>query len=155
MSDRSVVHSTFTLEREYDAPPDRVFSAWAAPDAKASWFASGLQDYELDFRVGGLERICVPHDGKLLDWETLYREIAPCERIIYTSVLSVDGTTATLSLTTVELAASGEGTRLTLVEQGAYLDGHEQPEWRERGTAAQLDALRGVLAEAAAANTDG
>ena len=37
------------------------------------------------------------------------------------------------------------GTRLVLTEQGAYLDGREQPAWREHGTADQLEALDGQL----------
>lgn len=49
--------------------------------------------------------------------------------------------TVTASLTTVEFAVSGAGTNLVLTEQGAYLDGHELPEWREQGTGDQLDKL--------------
>ena len=41
----------------------------------------------------------------------------------------------------MELVATDGGTRLTLTEQGAYLDGHERPEWREEGTGQQLIAL--------------
>jgi hypothetical protein len=37
------------------------------------------------------------------------------------------------------------GTRLVLTEQGAYLDGREQPAWREQGTADHLEALAGEL----------
>ena len=37
------------------------------------------------------------------------------------------------------------GTRLVLTEQGAFLDGHEQPAWREHGTADQLEALAAQL----------
>jgi uncharacterized protein YndB with AHSA1/START domain len=37
------------------------------------------------------------------------------------------------------------GTRLVLTEQGAYLDGQEQPAWREHGTADQLEALAAQL----------
>jgi hypothetical protein len=37
------------------------------------------------------------------------------------------------------------GTRLVLTEQGAYLDGQEQPAWREHGTADQLEALDAQL----------
>lgn len=63
------------------------------------------------------------------------------ERIVYTSVLSSDGRVATVSVTTVEMSAAGEGTRLVLTEQGTFLDGLEQPTWREQGTSGQLDAL--------------
>ncbi len=38
MTDRCVIHSTFSLERIYPAPPARVFAAWADPVAKARWF---------------------------------------------------------------------------------------------------------------------
>lgn len=59
MTDRSVTHATFVVERGYDASPARVFAAWADPEAKARWFASpeewGPDEFELDFRVGGRE----------------------------------------------------------------------------------------------------
>ena len=52
----------------------------------------------------------------------------------------------TVSLTTVEFTPAADGgTRLVLTEQGAYLDGREQPAWREQGTADQLEALAGQL----------
>ena len=56
MTDRSVTHATFVVERGYDASPARVFAAWADPEAKARWFASpeewGPDEFELDFRGG-------------------------------------------------------------------------------------------------------
>jgi uncharacterized protein YndB with AHSA1/START domain len=146
MSERSIVHSTFTLERSYPAPVPEVFGAWADPQRKARWFAGNAADYQLEFRPGGIERNSGVHDGKRITWESLYREIVTDERIVYTSVLSENGTVATVSLTTVELAAVGEGTRLVLVESGAYLDGRERPAWREEGTGGWLDALGRDLA---------
>ena len=56
-------------------------------------------------------------------------------------------TVATVSLTTVELVPEGEGTLLVLIEAGAYLDGREQPAWREQGTNDWLDALGDDLAK--------
>ncbi len=130
-----------------DVSPARVFTAWTDRDAKARWFAAGSPDYELDFRVGGREHARANVDGKQIGWETLYREIVADQRIVYTSVLSEDDTVATLSLTTVEFVATAwGGTQRVLVEQGAYLDGRELPEWREQGTAGQLDALDGETA---------
>lgn len=52
-----------------------------------------------------------------------------------------------MSLTTVEMSPAGDGTRLVLTEQGAYLDGLEDPGWREQGTGQQLDALGTELKE--------
>jgi uncharacterized protein YndB with AHSA1/START domain len=148
MPDRSIVHSTFTLERIYPAPVCQVFLAWAEPRIKVRWFAANPADYQLDFRPGGIERNSALHDGKMMNWESLYREIVSDHRIVYTSVLSEDGAVATVSLTTVEFGPDDSGTRLVLVEAGAYLDGREQPAWREQGTGDWLDALGRHLAEA-------
>src|SRR3974390_1050958 len=75
MSDHVVTHATFTLERTYPVPPERVFDAWAAPQVKARWFAGNPDGYELDFRPGGLERNTATPGGKRITWEPLYREI--------------------------------------------------------------------------------
>jgi uncharacterized protein YndB with AHSA1/START domain len=143
----TVTHSTFSLERTYPVPPSRVFTAWAEPEMKVRWFASNAQDYELNFRPGGFERLSTTHEGKLITWESLYREIVTDERIVYTSVLCEQDAVATVSLTSVEFAPQGEGTRLVLVEAGAYLDQREQPAWREQGTSDWLDALATELTD--------
>jgi uncharacterized protein YndB with AHSA1/START domain len=147
MSDRSVVHCTFSLERVYPASPARVFAAWADPAAKGRWFAGDGAVHELDFRVGGheLARGRTPGDDELA-FESVYRDIVADERIVFASTMSVRGAVVTVSITTVQLTATAEGTRLELVEQGTFLDGHEHPEWRETGTSAQLDALGQELA---------
>jgi uncharacterized protein YndB with AHSA1/START domain len=151
MADHSVTHATFTLERSYPSSPHRVFEAWANPAIKARWFAGGSPGYQLDFRAGGIERNTGTHDGKQISWESLYREIVTDQRIVYTSVLCEQDVVATVSLTTVELVAGTDtdpaGTRLVLVEAGAYLDGREHPEWREQGTSDWLDSLGRHLAE--------
>ena len=142
MSDRSATHATFTLERVYPAGPARVFAAWADPAAKARWFAAPGGEHELDFRVGGREVNRGRHgDGPLLTFEARYEDIVAAERIVYSGTLHAGDTLATVSLTTVEFAASDEGTRLVLTEQGTFLDGHEDPAWREQGTSEWLAAL--------------
>jgi uncharacterized protein YndB with AHSA1/START domain len=145
--DRSVTHASFTLERAYPAPPARVFAAWADPATKARWFAGGTGDgHQLDFRVGGREVASGgPDGGPVMTFETFYREIVPQQRIVYTSTMSAGADVITISLTTVEFKDAGGGTRLVLTEQGAFLDGREEPAWRENGTADQLKALAGVL----------
>jgi uncharacterized protein YndB with AHSA1/START domain len=145
MTDRCVVHSTFTFERVYEASTGRVFAAWADPAAKARWFSPN-GPHELDFRAGGRE-VNRGHnqDGQVLTFESQYHDIVVGQRIAYTSTLSVGENVVTVSLTTVELTADGDTTRLVLTEHGAFLDGHEQPAWRQQGTGQWLDALAAEL----------
>ena len=117
------------------------------PWLKARWFGGDSTGYQLDFRPDGIERDRGDHDGKEISWESLYREIVPDERIVYTSVLSEDDTVVTASLTTVEFTPDGPNTTLVLTETGAYLDGREQPAWREEGTGDWLDSLGRHLTE--------
>lgn len=145
--DRSVTHASFTLERAYSAPPARVFAAWADPAVKARWFAGGTGDgHQLDFRVGGREVASGgPDAGPVMTFETFYREIVPQERIVYTSTMSSGDEVITISLTTVEFKAADGGTKLVLTEQGAFLDGLDQPALREKGTNDLLDKLGTTL----------
>jgi uncharacterized protein YndB with AHSA1/START domain len=145
MTDSCVVHSTFSLERVYEASTGRVFAAWADPAAKARWF-SPSGPHELDFRVGGREvNRGRNQDGQVLTFESHYHDIVAGQRIVYTSALSIGENVVTVSLTTVELTPDGDTTRLVLTEHGAFLDGHEKPAWREQGTGEWLDALAAEL----------
>lgn len=138
----SIKHATFTLERTYPASPARVFAAWSDQKTKSRWLSGPNAELELDFRVGGTETIRGRHgDGPLLTFETHFDDIVPEQRIVYTSTMTADKTLTTVSITSVEFVADGEGTKLVLAQQGTYLDGHEEPSWREQGTSDQLDAL--------------
>lgn len=141
VAEHAVLHATFTLERRYNAPPARVFAAWADPVAKARWFVGAGGEHELDFRVGGIEVNRNVHDGRVLTFASRYCDIIADRRIVFSSTLSSDATLATVSVTSVQLELAGTGCLLVLTQSGIYLDGHEQPSWREQGTGAQLDAL--------------
>jgi uncharacterized protein YndB with AHSA1/START domain len=137
----TVTHATFTLERTYQTAPARVFAAWADPVTKARWFSTPTGEHELDFRVGGREVNRANHDGQVLTFESWYQDIVTDHRIVYTSALYGGAELATVSLTTVELTPADGGTLLTLTEQGTFLDGKEDPKWRQQGTGDWLDAL--------------
>ncbi|WP_285724873.1 SRPBCC family protein [Psychromicrobium xiongbiense] len=136
-----VMHSTFTLERHYPATVERVFDAWANPDARKRWMAQGAE-HSQDFVLGGVETVRgVDGEGRILIYEARYVEIVPGERILTTSTLHTEDRLSTVSVTSVEFQAEGSGTRVVLTEHGIYLPGQEQPLWREQGTAQQLDTL--------------
>jgi uncharacterized protein YndB with AHSA1/START domain len=148
MSERSIQHATFVVERTYSAPPPQVFNAWADPAAKARWFAGSDEetgDYELDFRVGGRELSRGASDGQVYTYEARYQDIVPDHRIVYAYDMYRDETRISVSLATVELKAEEAGTRLIYTEQGAFLDGEDKPEYREQGTGSLLDALGSEL----------
>ncbi len=150
MSNRSTTHSTFVIEREYDASPARVFAAWADVNAKGQWFGAGGQ-HELDFEEGGREHLEVAGESAVYSYDALYEDIVPNERIVYTYNMRRDGVRISVSVTTVELVAAGAGTHLRLTEQGVFLDGEDEPEGREHGTKALLDKLGEALAQGATA----
>lgn len=150
MTQRFVTHTTFVIERNYPAAPARVFAAFADPKIKARWFAGpddwGSSAFELDFRVGGREvNSGGPKGGPVYSFNALYQDIVPDERIVFSYDMHLDQTRISVSLTTVEFRAEGAGTRLTFTEQGAFLDGHDDPAGREHGTRELLDALGAML----------
>jgi uncharacterized protein YndB with AHSA1/START domain len=146
MTKRSVVHATFCLERTYPAAPARVFAAWASAEAKAQWFG-GPEDWEefertLDFRAGGSERLHGRHpSGRISDFQARYFEVIENERIIYGYDMYSDGRKLSVSLATIEFKPDGQGTRVIMTEQGAFLDGYDDAGSRERGTSILLDRL--------------
>jgi uncharacterized protein YndB with AHSA1/START domain len=146
MTERSVVHSTFSIERTYDRAPARVFAAWADPALKGRWFGGGTDDtpvdLDADFRVGGTEQI--RGDDSFL---VRYHEIVPDERIVFTYDLSFGGPLVSVSIATVEFhpADGGSGTQLTYTEHGAFFDGLDDPALRENGTGGMLDQLGRLL----------
>jgi uncharacterized protein YndB with AHSA1/START domain len=143
MTERSVTHATFVVERTYDASPARVFAAWADPEAKARWFAGADdEEFELDFRIDGREISRGGADGGPVSaFDARYQNIVPGQRIVYAYKMHLDETLISVSLATVELKPEASGTRLIFTEQGAFLDGHDEPRQREQGTGSLLDAL--------------
>jgi uncharacterized protein YndB with AHSA1/START domain len=142
----SVVHSTFCIERTYDAPAERVFAAFADLESKTKWF-SGPSEWltdkrEFDFRVGGREILRGgPQGGPVHTFDARYFDIVPNQRIIYGYDMFVGERKLSVSLATIELQAQGTSTRLTMTEQGAYLDGVEDGSQREAGTRELLAKL--------------
>jgi uncharacterized protein YndB with AHSA1/START domain len=148
MTDRSVAHGSFTIERTYPATPGRVFAAWASQPVKNEWFGEGddflatTDQYTLDFRVGGHERLggTMPN-GRTFDYTAVYHDIVDDQRIVASYDVRIDGRRVSVSLMTIELIGVSEGTRLVLTEQGAFLDGLDANDERQDGAADSLEQL--------------
>ena len=148
-----VVHRTLRVERAYPAPPARVFAAFADPGTKRGWFAEDLgfevDEFTLDFRVGGFERTRFRFvGGAPVRNDTLFLDIVPDERIVFAYLLTAEEIRTSAALTTVELADDGGGTRLLLTEQVAFLDGVDGSASRERGWGALLGRLGDAIRRA-------
>lgn len=147
MTARSATHDTFVIERTFPQAPERVFNAFADADAKARWFSGPSDQWtqslrEFDFRVGGRERLIGAWaGGKVSSFDSIYQDIVPNERIIYSYAMQIDGVPISVSLATVEFKPAGKGTRLVITEQGAFLDGYDDAGSRERGTGMLLGRL--------------
>jgi uncharacterized protein YndB with AHSA1/START domain len=155
MTQRSAIHSTFTIARTYPHAPTRVFAAWADPATKARWFGGGTDEspspINMDFRVGGHEASqSEPGADFAFAFDATYHDIVPDERIVFSYDLALGGALVSVSLATVELRAAGGGTQLTYTEHGAFLDGLDDPALREQGTQELLEALGALLEREAA-----
>jgi uncharacterized protein YndB with AHSA1/START domain len=148
MSDRTVEHSTFSVERTYNAAPARVFAAFADPTKKALWFGpeGDNNPNRMDFRVGGAESMSGQVEGgPSFRYDAVYQDIVQDQRIVYTYDMHLNDQRISVSVATIELLQDGERTRLVLTEQGVFLDGLDQPAFREKGTADLLDKLGTTL----------
>lgn len=139
-------HTDFVIERDFGAPPEAVFQAWADPEAKRRWsdcHAEHTTDYHLDFRPFGHEthRVAYP-DGSVQQIEKVFFDIEPARRIVFAYDIQLDARRLSVSLVTVEFFAHNRGTRMIYREQLAYLDGHEDRAERLRGTEESLDRLK-------------
>src|SRR3990170_1137554 len=121
MSERTVVHSTFVIERGYSATPQQIFAAFADPVKKRRWFAEGegfaVDKFEMDFRVGGTERArfrfksgSAIEQGTACANDSYYLDIVPNMRIVIAYTMTIGDKRISASLSTYEIlpAAAAE-----------------------------------------------
>jgi uncharacterized protein YndB with AHSA1/START domain len=156
MSERSVIHHTFAIERIYPKPLDRVFSAFADPAQKRRWFAEGggndVDDFTMDFRVGGAERVRTrlgpktPFPGAPLESNGVYLDIVPERRIVIAATMALNERRISASLHVFEFLPKDARTALVFTHQGAFFEGSDGPQMREAGWGQILEHLGSELA---------
>ena len=151
-TDRRLARAGFTLTRDYLAPIEEVWAAFADEDRKRAWFGTGdtyeSGNWAFDFRVSGRDvaegRL---HDGPVSRYEATYTDIVEHVRIVTTYDMWIDGAHMSTSVASFELEPIDEGTRFTHVEHGFFFDQF----WadgadREEGSRGLLEALGSYLA---------
>jgi uncharacterized protein YndB with AHSA1/START domain len=144
MSDK-LQHATIKLQHSYPAPPERVFSEFADPVARALWSApsqDALIYDEADFRIGGKDEFrCGPKGDPKFRGETRYLNIVPNARVVSSETLVVDGQPLAVSLTTLDFEPTEEGTNLTVTLQIVSFVGPDMIHGYESGNKSALKNL--------------
>lgn len=146
MTEPSVDHSTFVIERVYPVAPKRVFAAYSDPVKKRRWMVEGegftVESSEMDFRVEGEERSRFRFKGgPLIKCDAAYQDIVPDRRIVLVYTMTVGDKRISSSLSTTEFLPDREGTRLIYTEQAAFFDGADGARGREEGCRELLEQL--------------
>jgi uncharacterized protein YndB with AHSA1/START domain len=146
MSDHSVAHGTFVVERTYNHPVEKVWAAWSDSKLKARWFGGGpeaMPAQTFEFKSGGREsrQGIIDPNGPNFRFDVLYQDIVPNSRIVYNYDMHMDGKKISVSLAAVEFWPEGGQTKLRLTEYGLFLDGLDNAAQRKEGTMALIRQL--------------
>ena len=114
--------NTVRFHRVLRAPPERVYRAFIDAAAMAKWLPPNgftAKVYQMDAEVGGSWRMSFTSftTGHTHSFGGKYLELAPGERLRYTSVFDDPNLPGEMQ-TTVTLTAVSCGTELTAVQEG-------------------------------------
>lgn len=150
--ERRLAHAGFTLTRDYPAPVERVWAAFAEEEQKLAWFGDAETfergEWAFDFRVGGRDVAeGAFHDGPVSRYVATYADIVEHVRIVTTYDMWLDGVHMSTSVASFEFEPVAEGTRFTHTERGVFFDRfHADGPGREEGSRGLLDLLAAHLA---------
>lgn len=155
MTQSEIVHDTFTIENTYPVAPARAFAAFSELEKKKRWYADSaayeVLEYDLEFSVGGQEVLVgrmlpsTPVAGAVLKWSSVYDEIRPDDRIVFSQVVEMNEQCISCSLISVEFLPTDTGCTVLLTHQAAFFEGSDGPEFRKMGWQALLGQLGGEL----------
>jgi uncharacterized protein YndB with AHSA1/START domain len=107
------------IARTFDAAPHLVYRALTTPELVSRWWPAGLEgvtSIDIDLRVGGAWRYAIlTSDGAEVALHGEYREIVPCERLVYTEAW--DDRPTSVALVTVTLVSSDGNTTVARLAQ--------------------------------------
>ena len=136
-----MLHGSFTVTRDVNAAPARVWDAYADVDQRSRWRRLPGPDgvLELDFRVGGWERLtgtsAATGTVETIASHARFLDIVAGERIVSAHEALLDGVRRWVSLISIGFEPAAEGTRVTHTEQYTFLawdgdGGHDQAHLR-------------------------
>ncbi len=135
---------SLTINRRFNAPPEKVYAAWTDPEKLAHWMGPvGTKSVraECDLRVGGRYAIkmIMPDDEHNVGG--VYREIVPNQKIVFTWAWR--STPERESLVTVTFKKDGDGTIMTLLHE-QFFDEKARDD-HNRGWTGTMDKLEAYL----------
>ncbi|KAA0021749.1 SRPBCC domain-containing protein [Antrihabitans cavernicola] len=145
--ERRLARAEFTLTRDYPAPVERVWDAFADEQQKLAWWGAGdaieAGEWVFDFRVGGRDVAEGKfHDGPVSRYVATYTDIVEHNRIVTTYDMWLDGSHMSTSVASLEFEPVDAGTRFTHTEHGVFFDQFwADGQNRKDGTSGLLDAL--------------
>jgi uncharacterized protein YndB with AHSA1/START domain len=121
-----VLHGSFSVARDINAAPARVWDAYANADLRSAWRRlPGPGVLELDFRVGGWERLTGSSTAtgrvESIASHALFLDIVAGERIVSAHEVLLDGVRRWVSLISITFEPVQDGTRVTHTEQYTFL----------------------------------
>ena len=147
MAAAALTKPSVTLQRRYDAPPEKVYAAWTHAEMIVGWFGPSDADQGsvkamMDVRTGGRFTISFTHSsGEYSEVSGVYKEVVPNQKLVFS--WAWHSTPERESQVTVLTRAAGTGTLLTLKHEQffdqAACDGHT------RGRTGTLEKLAAYL----------
>ena len=150
----TVSHDHFQLTRNFAISPDRLWSLLTDPKARELWSSPSDDDVLVvettDLREGGTERQrCGPADNPEYVVETHWYQIDGPTQACFSESVIAGGMRIGVTLVTYVLAASGDGTELTIDVSLASLTGEKMTDDFHGGWNSGLDRLERLIKEGA------
>jgi uncharacterized protein YndB with AHSA1/START domain len=136
------------ITRTFEAAPLLVYRALTTPELVSRWWPAGLDgvtSIDIDLRVGGAWRYAIrTNDAAEFALHGMYREIVPCERLVFTEIW--DDRPAAEGLVTVTLTSERGKTSVARLAQ--FLNTQDRDEHLQRmqyGLQAAMDLFEQIV----------